>query len=276
VSTASAGALLDQIANVPTVPKVVRELMVEFERPETDIDRVVFLMRSDPNLAARVLRLANSAFYGRKGELARLQDAVVFVGTHATRNLVLSVGLAGSVKFPADFPRQSFWRYSLHAAVASRYVASRGRQDAETAFALGLMRAIGEPIVATAHNQALRELDATCRFYDEARLAAEQARLGFSYLDVTVELADRWHFPKEMVAALRQSAQPDDTHTGKMGAAVAVGAWISSEHERNAKAPTWMPETLKAQLRMAGVEGDLLGDMPPVAKLAESLEALVA
>src|SRR5262249_27738161 len=153
-----ASSILDQIGTLPSVPAVVKDLMLEFDKPEVNIDKVTRLLSSDPVLAMKLLRLANSSFFARRGTVERLQDAVVYVGPHATRNLVLAVGLAAGVRFPKDFPADAFWRYSLHSAVAARHLAASSRQDPGTAFALGLMRAIGEPLLAGAFPAQLGEL----------------------------------------------------------------------------------------------------------------------
>src|ERR1041384_4648714 len=97
--------LLEHVNRVPAPPRVIRALMIECEAAEADVERIARLLGTDPVPAARLLRL---------------------------------VGLASAVRFPADFPAQSFWRYSVNCAVATQYLAKEARQDAETGFAVGL------------------------------------------------------------------------------------------------------------------------------------------
>jgi HD-like signal output (HDOD) protein len=268
--------LLDEINNLPTAPKVFHDLMDEFDKTEADVDRVTSLIGADPVLAVKMLRMANSSYYARKGTVDRLQDAIVYVGLHATRNLVMAVGLAGSIGFPKEFPRASFWRYSLHSAVAARYVAGKARQNAGTAFALGLMRAIGEPLTASVMTTSLKKVDAVCPFFDSLRAGEERRRLGFSYVEVSTALAERWHFPRPMIAALRSSEAPEPaSEEGRMGAAVWVGAWIAGEHEAQRGVNRGVPEMITERLRFAGIYDDVLREMPPLATLAQGLEALV-
>lgn len=267
--------LLDRITNLPSVPRVIRELMAEFERPEPDVDQVVKLIGSDPVLSVKLLRLANSSFFGRRGSVGRLNDAVVFVGMHATRNLVMSVGLASSIRFPEDFPKKAFWRYSLHSAVAARHVATVSRQDPATSFALGLMRAVGEPLAATVNESKLQEIDAVCPFFDGERTRVERAHLGYSYVDVSAALAERWHFPAQMVAALRQSDRPDpDSDLARMGAAVGLGAWIAGEQESKGRL-TVSSGAACDYIRTLSIREGMLKDMPPLQELAQGLDVLV-
>lgn len=275
MAIADAQSLLDHINNLPTVPKAIRDLMVEFDKPEADVSRVSKLIGADPVLSAKLLRMANSAFYHRVGTVTRLQDAVVFVGTHATRNLVMSVGLTGSIRFPAQFPAQAFWRYSLHSAVAARHLAQATRGDAETAFAVGLMRALGEPLAAGVLGTEISALDQVCPFYDEARTGAERSRLGFTYVDVTAALAERWHFPQPMVSALRESQGSPEGPEAKLGQLVALGAWMAGEFEWRRSVPSQLPTLVSARLRSLGLEDTALQNMPPLPQMSEGLEALV-
>lgn len=279
MAVSAAMTLLEQVNHLPTIPKVVRELMIEFERPEADLDKVTSLVGSDPVLTTKLLRLANSAYYHRAGSVSRVQDAVVYVGTHAARNLVLSIGLASSIRFPGDFPRERFWRYSLHTAVAARQLARWAREDADTAFTAGLVRAIGEPLTAGVMSEDLRMVDRVCPFFEEARVDAERARLGFNYVEVSAALAERWHFPVHLVSALRQSQawQPEArAEAARLGAVVGLGAWMAGEHEaqrRPGEQP--LPEAITVRLQLAGLQPTVLPQFPPLPELAAGLEALV-
>jgi HD-like signal output (HDOD) protein len=272
--SASRSAVLDRIDDLPAMPAVTRDLMAEFDKPDVDIDRVTRLVNHDPVLTMKLLRLANSSFYARKGTVDRLQDAIVYIGTHATRNLVLSVGLAASVKFPEGFPQDVFWRYSLHSAVAARHIAACGRRDGSTAFTLGLMRAIGEPLVVSACGAQLREVDRGCAFYGSRRVDAERAALGFSYVDVTAEIAERWHFPESMVEAIRASSSESAT-AAPMAAIVGVGAWVAGEAEAGRGVAHGVPQVITEQMRSAKLSDDIFDSMPPVRELARGLETLL-
>lgn len=271
-------SLLEQVNHLPTVPRVVRELIAEFDRPEAEVERVSRLIGSDPVLATKLLRLANSAYYRRAGAVSRLPDALIFVGLHAARNLVLATGLAASPRFPADFPTARFWRFSLHTAVAARELARRAQDDADTAFAAGLVRAIGKPLTAGVIGAPLREVDRVCSFFDEARVDAERARLGFNYVEVSAAVAERWHFPARMVSALRQSQAwppPGRTEAARLGAVLALAARMAAEHEAGrpgAMAP--LPESARGRLALAGLPPQALQELPPLPALAAGLEAL--
>lgn len=266
--------LLARINELPMMPKTILALMDEFNQEEADIDRIAALIGADPVLAAKLLRLANSAFYHRSRNVSRIDDAVVFIGTHATRNLVLATGLAASIRFPAWFPKKDFWRYSLHTGVAARYFARCGRKDPETAFATGLIRAIGEPLTAAAMQDKIMEINTQTPFFEAQRLQQETQSLGFNYVDVTCALARQWNFPEELVDILAQSDTSNYASASPLGTAVAVGAWVVGQLEAGRELEREEHAGLLERLRKAGMPIESLDEMPPLAELSEGLEQM--
>lgn len=271
----SQASLFEQLNQLPPIPKVVRDLITAFEEPEVDVDRVSTLVSADPLLTTRLLRMANSAFYRRSGSVNRVQDAVIFLGMNTVRNMVLASGMSASVRFPANFPSRPFWRYCLHTAVASRYLARNSRLDSDVAFTIGLIRAIGEPLIYGALGDEAGAVDAMAPFYDRDRASFEHQRFGLSFIELGAELANRWHFPEAMTAALRQSQAPQESDPSfRMAGVVQLGAWIAGDVEcGDTAAPE--PATVRLMQRL-GVPLQVLIDMPPLAQLSEGLESLVA
>ena len=88
---------LDKIFNrpaaLPTISKVVLELLEMLNDPDTPTTAIVRAIRKDQVLAAKVLRVANSSFYGRSGEVSSLDVAIGTLGLHTLRTTVLTTGL---------------------------------------------------------------------------------------------------------------------------------------------------------------------------------------
>jgi len=272
---ATAERLLAEVGNLPAMPQVLRELLAEFERPAVNVSRATRLIGADPALANRLLRVANSAFHHRVQPVERLQSAVLLVGAHAARNLVLAMALGGSIRFPARFPALAFWRYSLHAAAASRHLAHQVHADSETAFAIGLMRGLGLPLAAAALGPEVCELDRLCPHHDEGRTGVERERLGFSHVDLTAALATRWHFPGVMVSALRESEGMARSPYNTLAHVVALGAWLAGEHEWRRSFFHRLPPAAASRLQALGLDESVLRRTPPLPELAQGLETLM-
>lgn len=270
-------ALLNHIHTVPTIPRVVQQLIETFDAPEVDIARVARLVNTDPMIAAKVLRLANSAYYRRARAVASIDDAVVFLGLDALRMLVVGAGFAGVVPVPAALGRTLFWRYCLHTAVGARFFAECAGEDAQAAFTAGLLHAIGEPLMMMALEEPLKAIETEARFYDHERAACERECVGFSFSDLGAALADQWRFPPAIVEAIRIAPAPLESESfSRLGACVYLGAHFAAGFERH-EHPDVSLSTL--DLRVAdgiGLAYGRIAGIPPMAKLAEGLEEMVA
>lgn len=264
---------LNHLHDLPTVPKVVRELLATFDRNDATIESISTLIGSDPLISAKVLRLANSPFYRRPRGVASISEAVMFIGLHAARNLVLAASVAGTVRCPRGFSREAFWTFSLRSAAAGRYFAARAGGDAETVFTIGLIHAIGEPLLQGVYSAQMGKLDSRARFGSSARAAAESELFGFNYAEVSADLAERWCFPAVMSQAIRHSVKPLAARPfSEMAGFVWLGAQVAPEprvEELLARADV---VDCCARLRLPTAQ---LRDLPSMVELTHGLEDLV-
>jgi HD-like signal output (HDOD) protein len=272
----SSADFLDRLHEIPSVPKVVEELLATFDRDDATLDVVARLIGSDPGISAKVLRLANSPLYRRSRGFTSIYDAVMFIGLHAARTVVLGAGLAGAIHCPPGFQREAFWRYCLHTAVAARYFARAARADGDTAFTVGLIHAIGEPMMYASLPEAMHALDDRVPFADEERADAESSTFGFSFSDVSADLAERWNFPDTMTCAIRHACRPQAVN---VFCPMAGFVWLGSRHAAAVELPVEpvaQRQDLVPLLDRLRVPVNTLQSLPPVTELAEGLEDLVA
>src|SRR2546423_15228119 len=99
---------------------------------KTDLSELAATIEKDPALSLKVLRAVNSPFYGIPQKVSTVSQAVVLLGVHAVKALVLGFTLLNSVKKNSrGFDHLAFWRRSLYAAAAARIIArkaAKGRQ----------------------------------------------------------------------------------------------------------------------------------------------------
>ena len=84
--------------NLPSLPLVVRKLIAAVNAPNTEMRELAALIEQDAGLAARMLRLANSPFYGLSGEVGSIQQAAVVLGFRTIAQLAASIGLIQAIK----------------------------------------------------------------------------------------------------------------------------------------------------------------------------------
>ncbi|BDM23472.1 HDOD domain-containing protein [Pseudomonas sp. LRP2-20] len=198
--------LFAQLHTLPSIPQVALELVQQFDNPHESLEKVARSIERDPVIAAKVLRLANSARFKGARESASIEDAAMRLGFNVLRTLVLASAVTGAFKSAPGFKLKVFWGRSFQVASISRLLARQAGLDGEVAFTCGVMHDIGELLIQTgAPEYAARIKGASGT---TGRAASETQQLGFGYPEVGAELAKRWNLPQTLQAAIRYQAQP--------------------------------------------------------------------
>jgi len=204
--------LLKQPNALPSAPKVVRQLIESFEQEDVDIVRVANLIESDPVLTAKLLKTANSAFFGLSRNVTTARDAINVMGLIKVRALAIAAALGDGFHSLGSVNMGQFWRYSLNTANISRYLALPIRIDENTAFTAGLIHGIGELVMHVGMPEAMLELNKSVPMLDLKRARAEKGLFGYSYAEVGAALARDWRFPKKMIDAIEHQVAPFDNN----------------------------------------------------------------
>lgn len=202
--------LLKQPNALPSAPKVVRQLIETFQQEDVDIMKAAAYIESDPVLTAKLLKMANSAFFGLNRNVTTARDAISVMGLIKVRALVIAAALGDGFHMVGGVNMSQFWRYSLNTANISRYLALPIKIDENTAFTAGLIHGIGELVMHMGMPEAMIDLDRSVPMLDLKRARAERGLFGYSYADVGAALAREWKFPKKMVNAIEHQVAPFD------------------------------------------------------------------
>ena len=265
-------ALLQNPNALPTAPKVVDELISSFENADVMVEEIARKLSLDPVLSAKLLRLANSAYYHVSRRIGNVEDAVRMLGFVTVRTLVISSGLVGGFKTVPGMDLKRFWRYSLHTAVAAKWMAKKVGVNTDLAFTIGMMHGIGQLVMHAGLPAEAQELDKTVGAYESGRMAAETAAFGYHYSEVGAELAVRWKFPDIFPETIRDFPAP----ASRMAAVLHLATWRAQAEEQKLDAAQ-----LAATLPGAVAEGlgltvaELLEEMPGLTELSAGLEELI-
>ncbi len=200
-------ALFSQTHNLPNIPKVVQELIENFNNPDINADAISKKIQMDQVISAKCMRLANSARYGAGRKIASIDSAVVLLGFDTLKTLVVASGVTGSFKTIPGFDAKKFWRNSFMVASICKLVGKHAKVDRETAFTCGMLHNIGEILIHIAHTDKALQIDKLVEA-GASRLDLEQNQFGYDYAQVGAELAKRWNFPDDIICAIRQHANP--------------------------------------------------------------------
>ena len=223
--------ITESIITLPTLPTVVSKMIQLVDNPKTSAGSLARLISSDQAMTARMLKTANSAYYGFSREISTVDMAIVVMGFDAVKEIGLSLSVLEMFRnagpdTPFDVTR--FWEHSVGCAVASRMLARRYRRDvAGEAFVAGLLHDIGKLILsqyATRDFTNIMELVA----HDEATLdEAEQTVLGAGHPEVGGWLAEKWRLPRKIVEGIRRHHAVDEARADPaLTAVVSLGNYL--------------------------------------------------
>jgi HD-like signal output (HDOD) protein len=270
-------ALFQNPHALPTAPKVVEELINSFNDATVSTEEIAKKVSTDPVLSAKLLRLANSAYYHVSRSIGTVDDAVLMLGFVTVRTLVISSGLVSGFKTVPGLDLKQFWRYSLHSATAAKWIAKQVGENTDLAFTIAMMHGIGQLVIHSAMPEQAMQLDKIAPPLDSRRLDAERASLGYTFADVGAELALRWKFPLSFGAAI--SAFPDPcagTPLNRMAAVIHLAVWRARIDESKLKPDeisACYPHDVASAVGLA--PNVLIDTMPSLEELSAGLEDLV-
>lgn len=200
--------LFDNVLHMPTIPKVVQEVLQMLNRDDADMNQIIERLKVDQVVSAKILRLANTAHYGMPGKVASINDAVSLLGTTVLRNLVASCGVTSAFKQMDGFDLNTFWHDSLFAASCAKWVAQHARINADNAFTAGLMHGIGKLLIHMAYPKESESVAKADQGKPYIRMKLEHSLIQTDHCEAGAKLAELWHFPKEIQDAIRHYVEP--------------------------------------------------------------------
>jgi HD-like signal output (HDOD) protein len=199
------------LTDIPTLPMVAHEINLASVRDDFTAQSLGKIIEKDPPLTGKMLRLANSAYYGFARQVSTLDRAITLLGFNTIRNLALTVSVSqlfgGDRSSTVDL--KGLWRHSLGCAVAARTLIERFDPGlAEEAFLSGIVHDIGAIILL---NNFPEETTGALQMMAERQISqseAEKKALGVTHEEVGAFLADKWNFPVQYYRVIRMHHKP--------------------------------------------------------------------
>jgi HD-like signal output (HDOD) protein len=189
---------------LPTIPRVVHKLMAALRDPDVDARVIGKELAADPVLSAKVLRLANSSFFGGQRSMASIDQAVTMVGTQAIGKLVMACGVSQAFEDVRGIDLRTFWRDAVMAASAAQKVASRLDADADAAYTCGLLHATGHLILCKTYPEVAAGIFEGYAVLRGAELAKVEGEcFGIDHPAVGAMWAESLGFPQDVADAIK-------------------------------------------------------------------------
>jgi HD-like signal output (HDOD) protein len=187
---------VDQLPPLPVVAQRILQLVRQEETSSQDIAQVISM---DTALAAKVLRIVNSAFYSPASPVTTIQRAVAMLGFSELKNMTLGVKIMDTFSDTdgGTMDRDAFWEHSLACGLCAQNLSEKLQQGfPEETFLGGLLHDVGKLVLDAYLTDQWKVVQQQAKKKQLAPLAVEKKVIGVPHTDVGQWLAERWKLPR--------------------------------------------------------------------------------
>ncbi|KJS30389.1 MAG: hypothetical protein VR64_17035 [Desulfatitalea sp. BRH_c12] len=205
---------LETLQELPTLSSVAMRVNGMLMNTDTTAHDLAQVIEKDQSIASKLLKLANSSFFGFSSRVSSVAHAVMILGFNSVRNAVLSMAVidAFSLKHhrQSGFDLTSFWRHSISVAVIGRYLgnATKGR-GIENVFTAGILHDIGKVVMAIYFPERFIELKQSMDEEAASCMNTEHQFFPIGHSAMGAFLVRCWNLPVDLVAAIAQHHHPE-------------------------------------------------------------------
>lgn len=204
--------LIERLGELPTLPVVIQKINALLSNPRTTATEVGQAIATDQAIAAKIIRLVNSALYGFPGRISTITHAIVILGFSTVKNVILTTAILSRFdlkKTVNGFDMAGLWKHSVATGSIARLIAQEiGFKGKEEAFVGGLLHDLGKvahalylpdsfvSVVEHAHEKQIL-------FYD-----SERDLHGTTHADIGTWVAEKWNLPNDLTAVISLHHNP--------------------------------------------------------------------
>jgi HD-like signal output (HDOD) protein len=230
----SAHELVQSCTSVFTLPEIYLRVREVVDDPDSTMDDLANVLKLDPAISARLLRIVNSPLYGFPKQVDTITRAVNLLGVQAINDLVTAttVGRTFSGMTMQLMDVSIFWRKSvLCALLAGKIAKSCGIDDSERFFIEGLLRDIGHLVLYQAAPKRAQSALVESAYLDSSLAEVEQSNIGCDFTEVGAELIKSWGMPVQIEQAVRHQLSPNEAGDFALHASIVHLAGVVADHE---------------------------------------------
>jgi len=207
--------LLEGLVSSPTGPSTLTEINRILDDPDGSAREAAEVVARDPAVAAKVLRLVNSAYYALKNPVSNIPFAVSILGLKVLKNLVVQATILetfGAKEGAAGLDTEWLWDHSFKAAVAAgqlaRHAADTVKMIPEDAYTCGLIHDVGRIIMADSFGAKFARAVLVARKTKKPLQQVEQETFNFDHAAVGALLSERWRLSPRLSKAILHHHSP--------------------------------------------------------------------
>lgn len=200
-------ALIEELERLPAQPSIAMRVVWIADDPHSSAKDLAAAIAADPSLTARLLKLANSAYYGLSGRVANVGFAVTVIGFPTVRAMAAATasGLFDTGTGPSAPP--GFWEHAVSVATACSMLSDRMGIRAADAFSLGLLHDLGSALLFRSDADRFAAVVARAKAERIPLSVLERECFGIGHDEAAARVFAAWRFPDDFVVAI-------DSHHG--------------------------------------------------------------
>jgi len=207
-------AALVKCGEISTLPEVTAKIITLVEDSTSTARDMHEVIKTDPALSARVLKVVNSAFYGLPGQIASVDRAIVLLGLSAVKNIAIAASISRMFKaqqMGGGFTAKDLWRHSVAVGVGGRLIAREvGHPGApDEIFLSGLLHDIGVMVEWQAYPEKVVEVVERCVTGCGSFIELENQVIGADHQAFGNGLTAKWKFPRNLRAVVGLHHNPE-------------------------------------------------------------------
>ncbi len=222
--------IVREVKHLPSAPKVLPRLKRLLMDGNSAMQEIVALIRLDPGIAARVLQVANSAYFSKGVRCTIVDEAVNRVGVDQIYELVSYAVSSQVLVRPLDcygIEADEVWKMSVSCALAAEALAKRTGQEGDVAYTIGLLHCVGMVAIDEWNLRSGQRLQLEFRGFPHEAVASEREIFGFTQADVGGALMRDWEFAPTMSEPVRHQYAPGASAVhSRLASLLVVAKWV--------------------------------------------------
>lgn len=205
--------IVNKVEDMKVLPEIINKIIALTDDPDSTVHDMEKVILQDQVLTTKILRLANSAYYGYARKISTVSQATVLLGFQAIKGIALAstvrTYLTDELK-GYSLEKNELWSQSQTCAIVSRFIAKSIKYyNPEEAYIAGLLRDIGKTILNQHMEKEYMEVLLKMEEGNISFLDAEKEVLGFGHAEIGEKIAEKWSLPKDLVEAIGYHHTPE-------------------------------------------------------------------
>lgn len=206
-------SIIKSIERIPAFPATIQKVTELLRNDDYDVANVANVIKFDQAIAANIMKISNSAYFGARQKISSIQDAVVYLGQQQLIRAVQTAGISkiygkGGKGYVAQ--SKDLWEHSVAVALMSQILSRKiySRED-HSLYTAALLHDVGKIVMGVYVNDFFEQIMQRVKNEKCSFLEAEEEILGINHADVGGRIADHWNFPKDIKDAIAYHHRPD-------------------------------------------------------------------